>query len=58
LENVGGKPTKPVGSHLVLLQIDTLRPQQKELERKGVKDATTVGKKAHLRMKTVNKSSL
>ena len=27
--------TKPVGSHTVLSQIDTLRYQQKELEHKG-----------------------
>jgi len=27
--------TKPVGSHIALSQIDTLRCQQKELEHKG-----------------------
>ena len=35
MENIVRKHEQPEGSHIGLLQIDTLRCQQKELEHKG-----------------------
>jgi len=57
MENTGRKHAQPEGSHIALLQINTLQCQQKqELEDKGkVHDSfivhTAVGKKAWLTMK-------